>query len=393
MKRFISNTINLDTVFGIKKWGAFLAFVLTSTLVHATSIAVEDEASIFMADSTKFWLLSGMLTFQVILLFTISGIIKNLAGNRKLWTKIINKNSAAGVITLLFVVMGSPLFAADSGSGSAASFVMSESIENLLISLNVFLLLVIVVLLVVLKSLLRALSGVHKLAAEEDTEDFWSKFMVKMTDAVPVEREEEVMTDHDYDGIYELDNNLPPWWLLGFYISIFASVAYIGYYHIYLDGKTMNNEFVAEMKQAEIDKAAYLAKLGNLVDETNVELLTGNLDKGAKIYTDNCAACHGGAGEGGIGPNLTDKYWLHGGGIKNVFSTIKYGVIEKGMISWKDQLTPPDMQQVASYIISLEGTNPPNGKEPQGDEWKEETTTTDTTSVVEPEVEEVAAIN
>lgn len=354
-----------------KKWGVFLGLILLTTTGFAQEVQAKAESSFLMSDTAKFWILICMLIFQVILLYTISGIIRNLSKNKKLWSIFTNNKSAATVVTILFLTTSYPAMAQ---GGGVSDFMMSDSIENLLLTLNAILLTTIIVLLLVLKALIRALNAAQNPEAVPETSDFWAKFMAKMTDAVPIEDEEEVMTDHEYDGIIELDNNLPPWWVFGFYVSIVVSVFYIGYYHIYLDGNTMANEFNAEMAQAEKDKAAYLATLGNLIDETNVELLTSGLDGGKKIYMDNCAACHGGAGEGGIGPNLTDKYWLHGGGIKNVFSTIKYGVVEKGMISWKDQLTPPQMQQVSSYILTLQGTTPPNGKEPQGEIWEEEKT-------------------
>jgi cytochrome c oxidase cbb3-type subunit 3 len=90
------------------------------------------------------------------------------------------------------------------------------------------------------------------------------------------------------------------------------------------------------------------------------------------VYLNSCAACHGQAGEGNVGPNLTDAYWLHGGGIKNVFKTVKYGVPEKGMIAWEKQLSPAQIAQVSSYILSMQGTNPPNAKAPQGELWTDE---------------------
>jgi cytochrome c oxidase cbb3-type subunit 3 len=107
------------------------------------------------------------------------------------------------------------------------------------------------------------------------------------------------------------------------------------------------------------------------VTEDNVTVVTDPVawEKAEKIFGANCATCHGQNGEGGTGPNLTDQYWKHGGGIKNIFSTIKYGVPEKGMIPWESQLSPENIQIVSSYIISIEGTNPPDAKEPEGELW------------------------
>ncbi|MCB0643447.1 MAG: c-type cytochrome, partial [Phaeodactylibacter sp.] len=191
---------------------------------------------------------------------------------------------------------------------------------------------------------------------------------------VPVEKEADVLLDHDYDGIRELDNNLPPWWVAMFYITIFFAVVYFSYYHIFDIGLSSTEAYEQEMKAAEKDVAQYLANQADLVDETNVTAVedeTG-LKIGQTIFNTNCVACHGMGGEGGVGPNLTDDYWIHGGGIKNVFKTIKYGVPEKGMIAWKAQLGAGDMQKVASYILTLHGTNPPNAKEPQGELYQEE---------------------
>jgi cytochrome c oxidase cbb3-type subunit III len=186
---------------------------------------------------------------------------------------------------------------------------------------------------------------------------------------VPIERENEIMLDHDYDGIKELDNNLPPWWVYMFYGTIAFGIFYIWFYHFNGTGKLQEDEYKMELAEAED-----LAKLqANKVDENSVKMLTDKtqLESGSAIYQKNCAACHGKLGEGGVGPNFTDEYWIHGGDIKSVFKTIKYGVPAKGMIPWQAQLGPSQMQEVASYIKTLKGTNPPNGKAPQGDVYKE----------------------
>jgi cytochrome c oxidase cbb3-type subunit 3 len=188
-----------------------------------------------------------------------------------------------------------------------------------------------------------------------------------LVDAVPLEKENEILLDHDYDGIHELDNNLPPWWLWGFYITIFFAVVYVWYYLSPENSQVGDNEFVAEMQMA----AAEAEKRGASVDESSVQLLTSESDlaAGKEIFQTNCAVCHLATGGGQVGPNLTDEFWIHGGGIKNVFRTIKVGVPEKGMISWESQLSPTDMQKVASFVLSLQGTNPEGGKAPEGEKW------------------------
>ena len=220
---------------------------------------------------------------------------------------------------------------------------------------------------------------------------WWSRVSKMLTGAVPIEKEDDILMSHNYDGIRELDNRLPPWWLYGFYLTIVISIIYIAVQHFSSAGKSSTEEYEIEMAEAKASVEAYLAKQADQVDETNVSLLTDDafLAEGENIFKTQCAACHldhGGGGPGSVGPNLTDEYWLHGGGIKDVFYTIKYGVPEKGMISWKTQLRPVQMHQVSSYIMTLQGTNPPNAKEPQGDLYippPEEEITTDTTSASE----------
>jgi cytochrome c oxidase cbb3-type subunit 3 len=189
--------------------------------------------------------------------------------------------------------------------------------------------------------------------------------------------------DHNYDGIRELDNSLPPWWVAMFYLTIGFAFVYIGYMHFSDYGLSSIQEYELEMEQAEEAVQAYLSRQSNLVDESNVEMLTdqADLEAGKIIFQTQCAVCHGTMGEGGIGPNMTDNYFIHGGTIKDAFKTVKYGVPEKGMISWSSQLSAGDMAKVSSYILTLVGTNPPNQKEPQGELFQQqvETEAQDTT--------------
>lgn len=352
------------------------AMVLASVMLAPASLMAQDGvAEAAMSDTTKASILVGMLVFQVILLFTVSGIIRSLTSSKELWKNFgMPKASGSAATFVLVVFTGVNAFAQDAASQNA-DFVLDSGLENLLLVLNGVLLLAIIYLLSTLRGLVSTLTDAEK-TAEELVEDksWFGSIMTSMTDAVPVEDEEEILTDHDYDGIQELDNNLPPWWVLGFYITIGCAVIYIGYYEFYMGGNISQQEYRAEVIAAEDAKEAYLATLGNAIDESNVEYITdaSALAEGKSIYDANCVACHGGGGEGGVGPNLTDQYWLHGGGIADVFKTIKYGVPAKGMIPWEDQLTPPQMQQVASYVLSLKGTNPPNPKDPQGEIWVDE---------------------
>lgn len=199
-----------------------------------------------------------------------------------------------------------------------------------------------------------------------------SRLYQRLTESVPVDREEDVMLDHGFDGIRELDNKLPPWWVALFYVTIIWGVGYMFYYHWGGSGPSSYEEYVEQVREGEEQAAAYLASQTSQIDEKNVTFLEdpAALEGGKTIFINNCAACHGQQGEGGVGPNFADDYYIHGGDIKDIFKVIKYGVPEKGMISWKSQLRPVDMQQVASYILSLRGTNPPNPKAPEGEPYQ-----------------------
>jgi cytochrome c oxidase cbb3-type subunit 3 len=193
----------------------------------------------------------------------------------------------------------------------------------------------------------------------------------KLLDKKPIENEDEIILDHNYDGIKELDNNLPPWWLYGFYASIIFAGIYLARYHVF-DGATQKEEYLAEVAEAKAAVEAYKENAKGLIDANTVELLTGteDINAGKAIFSGNCAACHKIDGGGGIGPNLTDSYWILGGGIKNVFNTISEGGrAGKGMVSWKTDLKPEEMAQVASYVLSLHSTTPLDPKEPEGELW------------------------
>lgn len=194
---------------------------------------------------------------------------------------------------------------------------------------------------------------------------FWDRF----NKVVPIEKEADIMLDHDYDGIRELDNSLPPWWKYGFYLTILISVFYLWRYHVSGSGLSSQQEYVAEVQKAEKEVAEYLAKSADNVDENTVKIITETaaLAQGQKMFQASCAACHANDGGGGVGPNLADDYWLHGGSISDVFKSIKYGWQDKGMKSWKEDFSPRQIAELSSYVKSLRGTKPTAPKAPQGE--------------------------
>ena len=216
--------------------------------------------------------------------------------------------------------------------------------------------------------------------------------------------EQDKLLDHDYDGIKELDNDLPKWWLWLFYITIAWSVIYIVYYHVFDMGYLQVDEYKEEMNPNYVRVSESDAKTLGILDSyhspfykvggditprmillgagevafveetaetdtvTYIALTeTTDISTGKDIYVKNCLQCHGAAGEGGIGPNLTDNYWLHGAEFSNIVKSVKYGYPAKGMIAWKTFLKSDELLQVASFVQTLKGTNPPNQKAPQGE--------------------------
>ena len=228
---------------------------------------------------------------------------------------------------------------------------------------------------------------------------FYQSIMKKLTRSKEIEEEHDVMLDHDYDGIKELDNVLPPWWVNLFYLTIIFAFVYLVRFHIFND-YNQASEFETEMAIAKAEVEKYKLTAPDLMDKEKVTLLTdaNALAEGKSIFEAKCVACHKSDGGGSIGPNLTDNHWILGGGIKNVFNTIMEGGREgKGMVPWKTEIKPSDIQKVASYVLSLQGTNPKDGKTPEGDVWVDENapkmeTIKDTTVTDSTKTEIVAAV-
>ncbi|MEZ0006643.1 cytochrome c oxidase cbb3-type subunit 3 [Flavobacterium sp. 28YEA47A] len=190
----------------------------------------------------------------------------------------------------------------------------------------------------------------------------------------PIETENDILLSHDYDGIKELDNDLPPWWTKLFYACIVFAFIYLAKYHIF-GHDDQAKEFETEMAEAKLAVEEYKKTAKDLIDAETVTLLTdaGDIAAGKTIFETNCVACHRPDAGGAIGPNLTDDHWILGGGIKNVFHTITEGGRDgKGMVAWKGTLKPSEIQQVASYVLSLQGSNPKDPKPTEGEIWVDE---------------------
>jgi cytochrome c oxidase cbb3-type subunit 3 len=179
---------------------------------------------------------------------------------------------------------------------------------------------------------------------------------------------DKLIEGHNYDGIQELDNSLPRWWLLLFFVTIFFGVWYFFNYSAG-SGPSIQTEYRKEKDQHE---TAELVRSNNQKPLTEAELRVlckshERVKKGQEIFKSKCISCHGALGEGGIGPNLTDNYWIHGGKLTEILKTIREGVSDKGMPPWGGMLSQDEIHSVVTYVRSLVGTHPPNAKAPQGD--------------------------
>ncbi len=370
------------------KFSNILIAASTLMLIPAAAIAEGSKpaAAAAAADSGT-TTLTVLIGLSVVLLVIIS-ILANVSGQfaeslLQLYRKQKDNMAAKTVaLIMLFSAISMHSMAAEAAKTAAAAPVISgvaNSDSYMLITFVVIEFLVVFGLLFNINSLKNKInSNGGMMSLPEDYKArvakkswFWDNFNA----AASLEQEKDVLLDHNYDGIQELDNSLPPWWKYGFYITICFAVIYFFRFEIAKTAPGSRDEFLTEMAQGEADKAAYLAKAGNSVDENSVTLLKddASLAAGKEIFTKNCTPCHLIDGGGLVGPNLTDDYWLHGGNIKDVFKTIKYGYQEKGMKSWKDDFSPMQIQQVASYVKSLHGTKPANPKAPQGDLYVEAT--------------------
>lgn len=181
------------------------------------------------------------------------------------------------------------------------------------------------------------------------------------------EVQDKIIEGHSYDGIKEYDNPLPPWWLYLFILTIIWAVIYIYYFHVSDWGPSSAEEY--ELSLIPTDEQL-IAQKADIWSNFQIIAMKGQteLDEGQTIFKKNCISCHRDDGGGGIGPNLTDANWIHGGSFENIANVVINGVPEKGMISWKPLLTPDQILKVSSYVHeSLAGQNVMNGKAPQGE--------------------------
>ena len=326
-----------------------------------------------------------LITLMLILLlviFMLGQLLTGIADVKLQKDKAEKKKSATPVVVVtgLLLLLTSSVMAQENAAaiqtavvnpktyGGLSAFVFFSMITVIFVEL-----LAILVLLYNIRFLLKA----DKVKATETKEALvtaksFSAWWSRINKFKPVEQESDLELDHEYDGIRELDNRLPPWWLYGFYATIIFGVIYLWRYHVSYSAPLSKEEFEISVKKADEEVKAYLAQKGESVDENTVTVSVEPTDiaEGKKIYTAACVACHKDDGGGMVGPNLTDDYWLHGGDVKSVFKTIKYGI--NAMPQWQTSYSNKQIAQVASYVMSLHGANPTGAKTAEGQLFKEE---------------------
>lgn len=268
------------------------------------------------------------------------------------------------VSTLGFSQEVEPSITSQSTSWATKSSLFGYPLEvGLTLLLIGMVMLVIIILLVTLISELGRMSYLDEKKRSGSASGIMKIFGIFEGDYTYLTSEYQDEVIHEYDGIQEYDNDLPPWWKAGFVATIIFAFVYLFLYHFSDNSFALlqGEEYAAEVAEAKI-KYANVDQIydGPIEDAIALESAHG-------IFTKSCLACHGAYGEGGVGPNLTDNYWLHGGDVNKVYSTIKYGVVEKGMKAWKSEYSNQEIYELSSYILSLKGSNPENAKEPQGE--------------------------
>lgn len=285
------------------------------------------------------------------------------------------KKYIKNTLPVLFALIALPMTAQQLGDPNEP-FTFNEMIGGMGNTLLYIILGIALLMLVMVTFVYYSVLGLRdKILAENDPsyeakakQSLWGRiFQVSHTST-----DKEKMLEHQYDDIQELDNPIPGWFMTLFYGTVVFGIVYWINYQVIDGGKPQNEEYVAQIEQAKLDYEIYLKTAGDKINAETVTLLADKdaIAKGQELFAKNCVACHGKLAEGtSIAPNLTDEYWLHGGGVKNVFKTITDGVELKGMKSWKKDFSPVQIQQIASYVLSLQGSKPANAKEPQGEKW------------------------
>jgi cytochrome c oxidase cbb3-type subunit 3 len=342
----------------------FMLFTLLTSFLFGQDVQ-QGEVSPFASKYVTYFLIGGII-IEEILIIILAGIIVKAAKV----TFNLRKTQKISTIAFLLLSSGS-LLNAESGIGMSY-----ELLNTILLWIAVILALVILAMVGLIAMFIYMMEP-PKPKVEGELSGF-AAWWEKINALVPKEKEKELLTDHDYDGIKELNNFMPPWLQYIFIGTIIWAPIYLWYYHGGGPGKLMEEEYYAEVKAANAELEKRMAQKGatEIIDENNVIISTDDKDiaEGKALFiSKTCSSCHGENAQGAaVGPNLIDDYWLHGGTVQDIFKTIKYGKPDKGMPAWKESISGKQTMQIISFIKSQHGKSFPNAKEPQGKLFKEE---------------------
>lgn len=284
------------------------------------------------------------------------------------------KNLSAKYLWLPMMLLATPLAAQTNNFSGFSQETAFYVVVGLLIIVALLVLLLAVNLLQILKAIVTKEMPAEERAKKEQEPSWFAKKWNEWNALKPMEEEQNIMLDHNYDGIKELDNHLPPWWKGLFYLTIVYGVIYLMVFHVFKTAPLQEEEYEIAMALAEEAKSQKVETIEVNFDESNVPFNNDPvaLADGQKFFEAQCAVCHKADGGGLAGPNLTDQYWKHGGSMTDIYSVIKNGVPNTAMIAWESRLNPVRLQNVASYVKSLKGTNPAGALPPDGELYVEE---------------------
>jgi cytochrome c oxidase cbb3-type subunit 3 len=363
--------------------------ILTALFLLHTTLAKAADASPSTSSDYKLDVNTVLIACAFLLLIVVFALGSTLRSTILFYHEKRKKdakegNSGAKVFSLILAVLllsGFSSFAQDASvAADAASAGPSSILESDVIRWMLFLVIGVEIIAIFLfTKLIRFFAGVDEARLSEGKSNSLFSFDLagiwnKMNKFKPLEEEASIDTGHSYDGIRELNNVTPPWFLAGFALSILFAIVYMYRYHVAESAPLQIEEYTIAVAEAKIQQEEFLKTQANKVDESSVVMLGADgIASGQALFASNCVACHGDKGQGAaVGPNLIDNYWIHKGGIKDIFKSIKYGWQEKGMKSWKDDFSPTQIAQISSYVYSLKGSTVAGAKEPQGDLYTEE---------------------
>jgi len=355
-----------------KRTYLFLGLLFSTTLIIAQEVVTAPVASPVAPASAPIYEQLGvssttLFTVMTIFTFLLLAFMMSMANSTKNILKykqdLSKKNNTPKVLLALVGLFASSQAIAAPTVAGESLIPFSDTVFWTYIAVDIVLIMFIIYFAGIVKGSISDVIVLRKMFR-------WKKLGKTLTNYVPIEEEASILLDHDYDGIKELDNQLPPWWKYGFYITIVWAFVYFFYYQVLEIGPLQQAEYELEMEEGERQMAEYKSLHPEMITAETAELLTdaATLSAGREVFETYCISCHMEKGMGGVGPNLTDPFWMYGSDITSVFTTISEGKPQNGMAAWKNLLAADKIQAVSSYVLQLDYIAPPIGKEPQGTE-------------------------